>query len=227
LCLRGADLVCSENYTPAQRSQHLIQEDTKVCGQYYLANCSSIDGQAAFRGEQSHHRHLEYFQSLQRQHEDGLPNSLSAEAQVEVDNDADRLELARHVQTAITEDGAKDAKRRWANDRRRLQQKRLLKYQEEWLEKRQKWKITSRGEESANDPLKEDPFHDIWELILERKLLARVMASSENLTLADRWGAIHDICSLCTQDDTVLYLPQASPVGGMCPKTTCQLKLNT
>jgi thiamine pyrophosphate-dependent acetolactate synthase large subunit-like protein len=154
----------------------LIQENTKDYGQYYLANCSSVDGQAAFRGEQSHHRHIEYFQSLERLREDGLPNSLPAEVQVEVDNDADLLEFAKHIQTAITEDGVKDAKRCWANAWKRLQQKRLRKHQKEWLKKRRKWKITSRDEESTYDPLKEDLFHDICELIPERKCLATVIA---------------------------------------------------
>ena len=50
-----------ENYTPVQRSQHITQADLRVYGQSYLANCSSVDGQAAFLGERSDHRHIKYF----------------------------------------------------------------------------------------------------------------------------------------------------------------------
>jgi hypothetical protein len=40
--------------TPVQRSQHLTQADPRVFGQggqSYVANCSSVNGQAAFRGK--------------------------------------------------------------------------------------------------------------------------------------------------------------------------------
>jgi hypothetical protein len=37
-----------------------------VFGQSYVANFSSVDGQAAFRDEDSDHRHIEYFQGLEK-----------------------------------------------------------------------------------------------------------------------------------------------------------------
>ena len=60
-----------------QRSQHLTQADPRVFGVSYVANCSSVDGVGAFFGEKLDHRHIEYFQGLERFHEQDLPNKLS------------------------------------------------------------------------------------------------------------------------------------------------------
>lgn len=64
--------------TLVQHSQHLTQADPRVFGQSYVANCSSVDGQAASRDEESDERHIEYFQGLEQFHEDGLPDKLPA-----------------------------------------------------------------------------------------------------------------------------------------------------
>lgn len=49
-----------------QRSQHITQADPRVFGSSYVANCSSVEGLAAFLGEETEHRHIEYFQGLER-----------------------------------------------------------------------------------------------------------------------------------------------------------------
>jgi Protein of unknown function (DUF3435) len=46
-------------YTEVKRSQHLTQGDPCVFGQSYVANTSSVDGQAAFLGESSDHAHID------------------------------------------------------------------------------------------------------------------------------------------------------------------------
>jgi hypothetical protein len=214
-----------ESYTPAQRSQHLTQTDPKVFGQYYLANCSSVDGQAAFRGVQSDHRHIEYFQSLERRHEVGLPTTLPARAQAKLDHEPKLLPFKKALQAANTEKTRKDARRCLSNARGCMERETLRKFQVDWLERRQKWKITTRGEELRNDLVKEDLYHGICEAIPERKRLAKLMTSTTGLTLPEKWCAIVDLCSLSSRDDTVLYLPQASPVGESCPSEICQAKL--
>jgi len=182
LMLRRADLFCSENYTPAQRSQHLIQTDPKVYGQYYMANCSSVDGATAFRGGQSDNRHIDYFQSFESQHEDGLPTKLPAVKLNAVENEL--RGLIEETQTATTADTTKDAKRRLGNTRRRLLAKRLREYQYEWYDEREKWKITSRGKESTNDPLKEDIVRALCELIPERKRFSKAYNVKRNPQLS-------------------------------------------
>ena len=67
-----------EIYTEVQRSQHLTQADPRIFGQSYVANTSSVDGQAVFLGEQVNHSHIDYFQSLEKFREPGLPCELPA-----------------------------------------------------------------------------------------------------------------------------------------------------
>jgi len=56
-----------------------MQGDPHVFGQSYVANTSSIDGQAAFLNEPGDHSHIEYFQGLEKFRERGLPCELPAQ----------------------------------------------------------------------------------------------------------------------------------------------------
>lgn len=49
-----------ELYIEVQRSQHLTQADSRIFGQAYVANASSVDGQGAFLGEVTNHKHIDY-----------------------------------------------------------------------------------------------------------------------------------------------------------------------
>jgi hypothetical protein len=86
LCLLGRN-------TTVERSQHLTQADPRVFGQSYVANCSSVDGQAAFRDEESDQRHIKYFQGLEKFHEDALPDRLPAHLEEDLGRDPQLCEL--------------------------------------------------------------------------------------------------------------------------------------
>lgn len=64
-----------------------------------MANCSSVDGQGAFRGEESDRRHIEYFQSMEKFHEEGLPDKLPAHLEDNVHRDLQLSELEKEVHT--------------------------------------------------------------------------------------------------------------------------------
>jgi len=87
----------------------LTQADPRVFGQSYLAKCSSVDGQAAFRDEESDQRHIEYFQSLEKFHEDGLPDELPAHLEEELKHDPHLYELENEVQTLMRAGGNNQA----------------------------------------------------------------------------------------------------------------------
>lgn len=74
-----------------------------------MANCSSVDGQAAFRDEESDPRHIEYFQSLEKFHEDGLPDQLPAHLLEELKQDSHLRELDAEVQRLRGVDGDNQA----------------------------------------------------------------------------------------------------------------------
>jgi hypothetical protein len=102
----------SEKDTEVQRSQHLTQADRRVFGQSYVANCSSVDGQEAFLGEPADHHHIEYFQGLERFHEQGLPDKLPAEILDTLERDPQLRKLEAEVQTLGRTDAAVSASKK-------------------------------------------------------------------------------------------------------------------
>ena len=106
-----------EIYTEVQRSQHLTQADPRIFGQSYVANMSSVDGQAAFLGERVDHSHIDYFQSLERFREQGLPCELPAHVEARLTQDPRLQEIEAEVQRGSYKDplSLKESKRRLAS----------------------------------------------------------------------------------------------------------------
>jgi hypothetical protein len=59
-----------------------------------------VNGQKAFRGIEYDDRHIEYFQSLKKYREEGLPCTLPAKFYKDIENEL--LDLAREAETATT-----------------------------------------------------------------------------------------------------------------------------
>ncbi|KAI9767322.1 MAG: hypothetical protein M1840_005731 [Geoglossum simile] len=87
-----------ERYTETEHSQHITQSDPHIFGQSYVANCSSVDGQAAFLGEAAQHNHINYFQGLRKFREKGLLNRLLAKIETFLGQDSNLLELKNKIQ---------------------------------------------------------------------------------------------------------------------------------
>ena len=216
-----------EIYTEVQRSQHLTQADPRIFGQSYVANTSSVDGQAAFLGEQVDHSHIDYFQSLEKFREPGLPCELPAHIEESLRQDRRRRELESEVRN-YSEKGSlhlKDSKKRLATYLKTLKVNALRQYQESWIQQRRDWKIITRGKERAHDLDRTDLVHSLCLLFPERARLAQRLASDEPLTAEAKWLAMEDLYTLCTRDSSVLYLPGCQPVGGACPIECCRLAL--
>jgi hypothetical protein len=175
----------------------------------------------AFLGEPADHRHVDYFQSLEKFHEPGLPCKLPA-----------RLEeaLKSEVQALVQEGGAgselDEAKGRWNSYHKALYRKTLRRYQKQWVQDRRDWKIVTRGKEQPRGLCKTDLVQNLCLLIPERGRLALIMASDDPLSPAATWQAMQDLHSLCTRDLSVLYLPGLEPFEGACPVKCCRLKLD-
>jgi hypothetical protein len=142
-----------------QRSQHLTQADPRVFGASYVANCSSVEGLAAFLGESTDHRHIDYFQGLERFREPGLPGKLPADRTeslteslkrdprfLELEQEVQRLEKAQADQATLGK-----AKRKLSRYRSSQYQKALVAYQKEWVCRRKELKILSRGKLPVTD----------------------------------------------------------------------------
>lgn len=217
-----------EIYTEVQRSQHLTQADPRIFGQSYVANTSSVDGVGAFLGEPVDHSHIDYFQSLERFREQGLPCELPAHIEESLREDGRLQELEAEVQKLSYKDPSslKEAKKRLASYLKALKGKALRAYQEKWVQQRRDWKIVTRGKEQAHDLDRTDLVQSLCLLFPERARLAQMLASDEPLTPEARWLAMEDLYTLCTRDFSVLYLPGTQPIGGACPVKCCRLELD-
>jgi hypothetical protein len=63
-----------------------------------VANCSSIDGQAAFRDEESDQRHIEYFQNFEKFHKNSLSDELPAHLEEELKQNLHLCEFEAEIQ---------------------------------------------------------------------------------------------------------------------------------
>jgi len=106
-----------------------------------MANCSSVDGQAAFLGEEAEHDHIAYFQGLRKFREKGLPCELPAQIKASLTRDPKILELKSKVQQLEVDENAEpcdvsEAKKRVRDYRNSLEAKTLQQYQQDWVRNR-------------------------------------------------------------------------------------------
>lgn len=220
----------SERYTETERSQHITQSDPRIFGQSYVANCSSVDRQAAFLGETAEHDHIDFFQGLRRFREKGLPCNLPAEIEASLAHDPKLLELesqARQLETDEETDPCqvREAKKRVRDYRSSLKAKTFQQYQQDWVRNRRVWKIITRGKESPEDVIKTDFVQNLGLMMPERGRLAEMMATDRPLKQEEMRQAMQDLYSLCIRDFTVLYRPGEEPIDGACPVKCCRLKM--
>jgi hypothetical protein len=86
-----------ERYNEVERSQHITQADTRVYGQSYLANTSSVSEKDAFLEDTANHDHVHFSQSLSKFRKPGVPQRLPAEHEVEIEQDPRLTQLIAHL----------------------------------------------------------------------------------------------------------------------------------
>lgn len=180
--------------------------------------------------EPSDHRHIDYFQSVDRFLEPGLPHELPARLQDELNYDKLLYELQENVDSLVREEAAtaviREARRCLANYRRKLHSRARRAYQKQWVRERRDWKILTDGKKQALDPNDADLVRHLCLVIPERGRLAQRMSQDEPLSPQLMWQAVHDLYSLCTRDFTVLYLPGLVPHQERCPIKSCRKSMN-
>lgn len=210
-------------------AQHITQADLRVFGDSYLANCSSVDGQSAFLGEDADHSHIEFFQGLERFHEDGLPSKLPAKRIEELKKDPGLLQRQDVVNKLVKSRSSivalNKAKSELSQHWKTLEREARKTYQRQWVSDRRDWEILTRGKEIAKPQENVDILQCLFQLIPERKRLAHWMAAENPLPSQEMWQAMADIHTLLTKDLTVIYLPGHEPIEGTCPVKRCEFRL--
>ena len=195
-----------ERYTEVERSQHITQTDTRVYGQSYVANTSSVSGRDAFLGEAASHDHVDFFQSFARFREKGLPNCLPAEQEDAIKQDCYiKLRNYIHLLKAQNADPSelKAARSKASSDRRSITARRLQQHKLEWVRERRYWKIATRGKEQPDDDPKTDLLDILSRITQERGLLAKTMISDAIASNEERRQAVQDLYSLISRDCSV------------------------
>jgi hypothetical protein len=183
-----------------ERSQHILQSDPRIFGQSYVANCSAVDGQAAFLGEKADHSVIGYFQGLGRFRERGAPTCLPA---------AMKADLRNHPDVVRLEGEALKARRL-----KSLEHRALNSYRAEWLRDRRDWKILTRGKVS---PEVDTDSNQLSLVLPERNRIQAKMSDPSPLSTVEMREAIQDIYTLIARNYKVFYLPGEEPQDGLCP----------
>lgn len=196
-----------------ERSQHILQSDPRVFGQSYVANCSSVDGQAAFLNEEADHTVIDYFQGLRRFRERGLPNALPAAMEDDLEKHPEVVKLREKETTAGDGGGRNDAKKAQGL-LASLKRKALVSYREAWIRQRRDWKILTRGKIS---PEVDSDGNHLNLILPERSRIEKKMRSTKPLDTDQMREAIQDVYTLISRDYTVFYRPGEEPLDGLCP----------
>ena len=216
-------------YTEVERSQHINQTDPRVYGQSYVANTSSVDGRSAFLNEPAQHDHIDYFQSFAKFREKGLPYRLPADREEAIRRDSQLLELESNLKWLKRGNGTasqvKAAESEVRGYRASITKKSLLQYKLEWVRRRRDWKVETRGKERPNDDENTDLLEILSRVMPERGRLTRMMISDKVVSEEERREVIKDLCSLASQDCTILYRPGEKPVEGICPVEGCGVEM--
>ena len=194
-----------------------------------MANTSSVDGRSAFLNEPAQYDHVDYFQSFAKFHEKGLPSKLPADREDTIRRDSQLLEFKNEVHRLKKGHGTasqiKAAESKVRGYQASLTKKSLQQYKLEWIRQRRDWKVKTRGKERPNDDEQTDLLGILSRVMPERGRLTRMMVSDKIVSEEERRQAIEDLCSLASQDCTVLYRPGEKPIEGICPVEGCGVEM--
>ena len=207
-----SDRLSAERYTAVERSQHILQSDTRVFGQSYVANCSSVDGQSAFLGEAPDHSPASFFQGYGQFCEPGAPTELPAAVKTELRTHPEVVALQRQVHQCLDGESRRKAKKALQAKTAKLEKEALKKYRHDWVRQRRDWKVTTRGKISNGQ--KEVP--NVAGVSQERQNIARQVRCDVPQCLEDMRRSIEDAFRLCTSGD-IFYYPGEEPLDGLCP----------
>jgi hypothetical protein len=123
----------------------------------------------AFLREPADHRHVDYFQSLEKFREQGLPCKHPARLEAALKSDPRFVDLESEVQALTQKEGAGsalDEAKSQRNSHLRLYIVKLFRrYQEKWVQDHRDWKILIRGKEQLSDLCKTDLVQNLCLLI--------------------------------------------------------------
>jgi hypothetical protein len=202
----------------------LTHKTQEIYGQDYVAHITRVDTVNSLLGNKPDTTLADYFQGFGQFNERGLPSELPAERLIELQYDPTLMEIDREIEVAKACGSAKEIKnleKRKKNERKKMYTAELKKFQVEWVQKRQEWKILTRGKLSPDVTERTTKKRALCNVMPELGRLVKRMSSDKPLTFDDKLQVTKDLHALSTRDDDVVYLPGGEPVDGCCPASTC------
>ncbi|KAJ5274114.1 hypothetical protein N7478_009239 [Penicillium angulare] len=183
--------------------------------EHYKAHCSSIDTVSAVVDEADQSDHIEYFQGYVQFYERGLPSELPAEVKKSILEKPDMFERSHDANSFEHE----QLECRKALVRHRLSE--LKQYQNRWVREKRDQKIINRGKEEPAH-LENDICTRAQMLIMpEVARIATAMSCTKELSFDEKLLFVQDLQTQCVPDFDVVYLPNESPVQGLCHVKGC------
>ena len=197
--------------------------------EHYQAHCSSIDTVSAVLDEENQPDHIEYFQGYVQFYERGLPGELTAETKESILDKPDMVEIRDRIKFFEQSRDEKSLKNGKLEYRKALVRHRLFElkqYQNRWVQEKRDQKILNRGKEEPM-PLENDIRTRAQMLIMpEAARIATAMSCAKVLSFDEKLLLVQDLQTQCSRDFDVVYLPNESPIQGLCPAKGCQINIS-
>lgn len=196
--------------------------------EHYQAHCSSIDTVSAVLDEKDQSDHIEYFQSYAQFHERGLPGELPAEIKESILEKPDMVEMRVRIESFEQSDDEESLKNVKLEYRKALVRHRLFElkqYQNRWVREKRDQKILNRGKEEPTHL--ENGIRTRAQMLIMPEIarIATAMSCTKELSFDEKLLFVQDLQTQCARDFDVVYLPNESPIQGLCPAKGCQTNI--
>jgi hypothetical protein len=198
--------------------------------EHYQAHCSSIDTVSAVLDEEDQSDHIEYFQGYSQFYERGLPSELPAEIKESILGKPEIAEIRARIQQFEQSHDRESLKFERLKYREALVRQRLFElkqYHNRWVREQRDQKILNRGKEGPLHWEKNIQTHAQSLIMPEIPRIAMWMSCTRELSFDEKLLFVQDLQAQCTRDFDVVYLPNESPIQGVCPAKGCQLSITT
>ncbi|KAJ5268057.1 hypothetical protein N7524_006097 [Penicillium chrysogenum] len=209
-------------------SQILAHQGLNTFPEHYQAHCSSIDTVGAVLDEEDQSDHIEYFQGYVQYYERGLPGELPAEIKESILEKPDMVEMRAQIDSFAQNHDENRLKNKKLEYRKALVRHRLFElrqYQTRWAQEKRDRKVINRGKEEPTHSENDIRARTQMLIMPEVARIATAMSSTKELSFDEKLLFVEDLQTQCLRDFDVVYLPNESPVHGLCPVKGCQINI--
>ncbi|KAH0542349.1 hypothetical protein FGG08_003287 [Glutinoglossum americanum] len=223
---REALIKADDGYSIAERMKFAGHIDSSTFLNSYMAQISTVDGQASFLGQKLRGDHIEDLRGMSLRRHPQLWHSLPAKIRCDLECRSDLIALQKDIDTLtekIVQEGSKQDRvfRQQLYDKKRRIITIELRKQQALQPRRLK---SHTAHETHLEDFRRTLFSRTHHLMPERSRLASYLLLPVALRSPEGRCVLADLISLCTQDSRVAYQSSLQPKMGNCPVPKCLLR---